>query len=92
MKIRPSAKFIRLSNKLVKANPLLDPKIELSLERLKNNPYEPALKTHKLKGKLNGIWACKVTEDIRILFEIIEDEDDELCIHLLSIGKHDEVY
>jgi len=26
------------------------------------------------------------------LFEIIEDENDELCIHLLSVGKHDEVY
>ena len=92
MKIQTSKKFVRLANKLVKANPLLDPKIELSLERLKHNPYEPSLKTHKLISKFDGILACKVTEDIRILFEIIEDENDELCIHLLSVGKHDEVY
>ena len=92
MKIESNKKFVKLSNKLVKTNPLLDAKIRSSLERLKHNPFEPSLKTHKLKGKLSGIWSCKVTEDIRILFEIDEDEDDELVIRLLTIGTHDEVY
>ena len=48
----------------------------------------PSLRTHKLSGKLDGLYAFSIEEDCRILFEIY----DAANIVLLDIGTHDEVY
>ncbi len=53
----------------------------------------PALKTHKLHGKLIGLWACQVEYDCRIVFAFEKEPDNEKdLIVLVDIGKHDEVY
>jgi mRNA-degrading endonuclease YafQ of YafQ-DinJ toxin-antitoxin module len=51
------------------------------------------LKSHKLRGKLSGLWACYVEYDCRIVFAFDEmpGHDCELIV-LIDIGKHDEVY
>lgn len=54
---------------------------------LKNDPATPSLKTHKLKGNLAGLYACSLTQNLRIIFELTSD-----TIHLIDIGSHDEVY
>jgi addiction module RelE/StbE family toxin len=92
MKLNRTSKFGREYVKFAKHSLHILNKIDYVIKKLEVNPFEPSLRTHKLKGKLEGIWACKVTEDIRILFEIDEDENKELCILLLSVGKHEEVY
>jgi len=92
MKLKRANKFGREYVKISKRNPQLLYRIDNVIRSLEINPFDPSLKTHKLKGKLYGLWACKVTEDIRILFEIAEDVNKELYIHLLSVGKHDEIY
>ncbi len=40
------------------------------LDELSRDPFDPKLKTHKLQGKLNGLWACRVEYDcmIAVLF------------------------
>ncbi len=53
--------------------------------------FHPILKTHKLKGKLEGRWACSVAYDLRILFKVVQSENIEAII-LLTIGTHDEIY
>lgn len=53
--------------------------------------FHPTLKTHKLKGKLEGRWACSIAYDSRIVFKIVQFENAE-AILLLTIGTHDEVY
>ncbi|KIM06304.1 MAG: plasmid stabilization protein [Sulfurovum sp. FS08-3] len=57
--------------------------------KLSQDPFEPSLKTHKLKGKLADKYACSLNYEYRILLtiEIIEQE-----IYLIDIGTHDEVY
>lgn len=58
-----------------------------------NDPFAPHLETHKLKGKLEGSWACSVGYDLRVIFDFVKNEqarDDD--IFLIEIGSHDEVY
>jgi len=49
------------------------------------------LRTHKLKGKLEGSWACSAGYDLRIIFEFVPYEGSEAIV-LESIGTHREVY
>jgi addiction module RelE/StbE family toxin len=71
----------------------LQEKIFSVLEKLSREPFDPALKTHKLHGKLIGLWACQVEYDCRIVFAFEKEPDNEKdLIVLVDIGKHDEVY
>jgi mRNA-degrading endonuclease YafQ of YafQ-DinJ toxin-antitoxin module len=44
-----------------------------------------------LKGDLDGVWACSVGRDLRVLFEFIMVDETEKLL-LLTVGSHDEVY
>jgi len=60
---------------------------------LVDNSFEPRLKTHKLRGRLEGLWACWVEYDCRIIFAFEPDPSSgEDLIVLVDIGSHDEVY
>ena len=65
--------------------------VEASLQILAADAFDSRLKTHKLKGDLDGSWACSASRDLRILFEFVQHEGAE-AILLLSMGTHDEVY
>lgn len=71
----------------------LQDKIFSVLEKLCINPFDEKLKTHKLHGKLMGLWACHVEYDCRIVFAFEKDPDsvNDLIV-LIDVGKHDEVY
>ena len=58
---------------------------------LAEDAFHPSLKTHKLRGTLEGSFACSMTHDLRILFEFIQ-HDGAGAILLLTVGTHDEVY
>lgn len=78
---------------VIKRRPDLRSKIEAKLRLLADDPYHPMLRTHKLKGKLSGAWACSIDYDCRIIFNFetnIETQEQE--INLIDIGTHDEVY
>jgi mRNA-degrading endonuclease YafQ of YafQ-DinJ toxin-antitoxin module len=79
---------------MIRQNPQLRLLVESSLQRLAEDPFHPALRTHKLAGDLAGIWACSIDYSYRILFEFINDpdNDEEDAILLLNLGSHDEVY
>ncbi|MEM9451267.1 MAG: type II toxin-antitoxin system YafQ family toxin [Cyanobacteria bacterium P01_E01_bin.6] len=78
---------------MVKKNPQLQDKILATLEMLNNDPFTPSLKSHKLTGKLEGLWACSVAYDCRIVFAFKQElETGEDLIVLVDIGSHDEVY
>lgn len=63
------------------------------LETLADDPFTPSLKTHKLRGQLEGLWACWVEYDCRIVFTLEPDPaGGEDVIVLADIGTHDEVY
>ncbi len=88
-----SPSFKRAFKTIIKRQPDLKPKIETKLRLLADDPYNPTLRTHKLKGKLSGAWACSVEYNCRIIFSFeLNPETQEEEINLIDIGTHDEVY
>ena len=86
-----STAFIRAAKKLIKKNPQLSEDFQNALKLLSGDAFDPQLKTHKLKGKLEGSWACSVGYDLRIIFRFVQHEQSD-AILLESIGTHEEVY
>jgi mRNA-degrading endonuclease YafQ of YafQ-DinJ toxin-antitoxin module len=86
-----STAFIRTARRYLKKHPQVAEDLEATLLLLSEDAFHPRLKTHKLKGDLDGVWACSGGYDLRILFEFVEHEEAE-AILLLTIGTHDEVY
>lgn len=85
--------FIRAFKKIVRKKPNLRQDIENTLRLLVNDPFAVQLETHKLKGKLSGSWACSVGYDLRIIFDFIKNEKQQVDdIFLIGIGTHEDVY
>ncbi|MGR3311151.1 MAG: type II toxin-antitoxin system RelE/ParE family toxin [Candidatus Brocadiales bacterium] len=84
--------FRRAFKKCTKKKPYLAQRIFDTLQKLASDPFEPSLETHKLKGRLEGLWACKVEYDCRIVFGFENIADETGRIVLIDIGTHEEVY
>lgn len=54
-------------------------------------PFIRHVRTHKLKGSLEGSWACSVAYDVRIVFEFVQHGEND-AILLEAIGSHNEIY
>ena len=50
----------------------------------RENPFDPRLKTHKLKGRLSEFWAFSVDFNYRVIFKF-EGKD---VIRFYTIGGH----
>ena len=86
-----SSAFVRTAKRFIKKNPQSSAEIRSALELLGADPFHPRLKCHKLKGDLEGSWACSAGYDLRLVFKLVEYKGAE-AILLESIGTHDEVY
>jgi mRNA interferase YafQ len=85
--------FRRAFKQRTRRQPLLQDRILDTLKMLAENPLDPSLKTHKLHGHLEGLWACWVEYDCRIVFTFESDPaGSEDLIVLADIGSHSEVY
>ena len=62
--------------------------IKDKLQRLKNDPRRE-LDAHKLKGKLEGKWSCWLGGDLRLIYEI-DDENKEIIV--VTAGSHKEYF
>jgi addiction module RelE/StbE family toxin len=58
------------------------------MESFSQNPFNPRLRTHKLTGQLEGLWALSIDYDCRVIFQFIDKNE----VLLIDIGGHDEVY
>ena len=54
------------------------------LEKLKIDPRRE-LDAHKLKGKLEGKWSCYLGYDLRLVYEI-DEENKEIVV--VTVGSH----
>ena len=84
--------FVRSMKRIIRKRPELRQDIENTLKLLVQDAYAPQLRTHKLKGKLSGCWACRVKYDLRVVFEFVKGEGPDDDIFLMEIGTHEEVY
>ncbi len=74
-----SSAFVRRAKKILPKHPHVSEDLRSALELLATDCFHPRLKTHKLKGELEGSWACSAGYDLRIVFK-------------LTLGTHEEVY
>ncbi|PIQ94958.1 MAG: type II toxin-antitoxin system mRNA interferase toxin, RelE/StbE family [Nitrospirae bacterium CG_4_10_14_0_8_um_filter_41_23] len=80
--------FKRIYKKKIKNNEELKKRFWDAIELFSKEPFNFRLRTHKLTGKLEGLWAFSVSYDCRIIFKFL-DKNEFL---LIDIGGHDEVY
>lgn len=80
--------FKRSYKKKFKSDSEVKKRFWKTLKSFSINPFNPLLKTHKLTGRLQGLWAFSVSNDCRIIFRFLSDNE----ILLIDIGSHDEVY
>ena len=86
-----SSAFVRRAKKFLRKQPHVSEDLYSALEMLGTDCFHPRLKTHKLKGELEGSWACSAGYNLRIVFKFVEYEGSE-AILLLTLGTHEEVY
>lgn len=80
--------FKRRYKKRVKQREGLKIKFWNRMDVFLSNPFSPRLRTHKLSGKLHGLWAFSIDDDYRVVFKFINEDR----VLLIDIGTHDEVY
>ncbi|MBI3599589.1 MAG: type II toxin-antitoxin system YafQ family toxin [Nitrospinae bacterium] len=83
-----SSSFIRASKRTVKKDSYIAEDIQAALKLLSEDAFHPRLKTHKLKGNLEGSWACSAGYDLRIVFKFIKYEGSEAVL-LETVGSHE---
>lgn len=65
-----SSAFVRAAKRFLEKQPQAEGAFHQALTLLGEDAFHPKLRTHKLKGKLRGSWACSVGYDLRIVFDI----------------------
>jgi len=80
--------FGKIYRKKVRNDALLKQSFWKAMELFSRNPFHPRLRTHKLSGKLEGLWAFTVAYDCRVVFKFFNGDD----VLLVDVGGHEEVY
>lgn len=81
--------FTRSANKFSQDHPDLKKRFARVLSDLEQDPLQPHLRLHPLKGELKGMHAVSLTHSYRITLTLKITEKEIL---LIDIGSHDEVY
>jgi len=86
--------FMRAAKRFLKRHPEALESVATTLELMENDLFDPRLRTHKLKGELEGSWACSGGYDVRIVFRLARSTADPSpeVVELLAIGRHEDVY
>ncbi len=82
---------ITFSNDFIKQTEKLAPKLKVRLydqiTLFNNNPLNPKLRNHALKGKYSDFRSINITGDYRALYLQREDE-----VVFVKIGTHSQLY
>jgi mRNA-degrading endonuclease YafQ of YafQ-DinJ toxin-antitoxin module len=81
--------FLRALKRYDRAHPDLRPVVHRVLTDLEQDPDQPSLRLHPLRGELAGRHAVRVTYSDRIVL-ILQRHAGALV--LLDIGTHDDAY
>jgi len=84
-----SSSFKKAFKKKIKQRKAIEDAFWESAELFVNDPFDAKLKTHKLSGKLDGLWSFSIEYNIRVVF-FFEDNNSKAVF--IDIGSHNEVY
>ena len=87
-KIVWDAGFKKSYRKKIRHSEDLKKKFWKNMRLFSEDPFHKSLRTHKLTGKLDGLWAFSIDYDTRVIFSFLSDGD----VLLVDFGGHDEVY
>lgn len=62
---------------------------DTALRRFQEDPFQPSLRNHALKGQLDGIRSIRAGYHLQLIHE---EQGGHVIIHFLAVGTHDEVY
>lgn len=88
MKIELHPDFKKSYKKRIRNNSKLAVKTRDRIKIFRENPSDPILKDHTLKGSKNNIRAFSITGDFRIIYKLISKNH----ALFLNIGTHNQVY
>ena len=88
-KIIYTESYNKRARKFIKKHTHLLKQYEKTLRLLEVNPYHPALRLHKLKGKLSNLYSVSINISYRISLNFLIEKDK---IILIDVGTHEEVY
>ena len=88
-KITRTDTFVKTAKKFFKKHLQLISKFKTIIQELEKNPFEPGLKTHKLKGGLKDKYALSLDYNYRLIVTVQIHEKEVI---LWDFGTHDEVY
>jgi proteic killer suppression protein len=80
--------FKKAYRKKLKNDKELKRKFVKSIKLFSADPFNKQLRTHKLTGRLQGLWAFSVDYDVRVIFSFTNDNE----VLLIDMGGHEEVY
>lgn len=83
MEIIYSSKFAREYKKMTTTVKDMAEQQEIIFRK---DPFDPQLKTHKLKGRLSEFFSFSIGYKYRIIFEFAKDKN---TVYFHSIGNHD---
>jgi len=81
--------FLRTARRFLRRRPDLRGELLDLLQRLEENPRDPRLRLHRLKGRHKDKHAVSLTYSLRVVLVLKITEKEVL---LLDLGTHDEVY
>jgi mRNA-degrading endonuclease YafQ of YafQ-DinJ toxin-antitoxin module len=73
--------------KFIRKHPELREHYVKTLKLLEVNPQHPALRLHKLQGKLQAYSSVSINMKFRIMIDFVIQDD---VVILISIGSHEE--
>ncbi len=88
IRVAYSSSFKRSYKRKVATGSNREAKFRSKLEVFMNDPFDQALRTHKLSGKLKDYWSFSIEYDLRVIFYF---EDAETAV-FVDLGTHKEVY
>lgn len=68
----------------------IDADFWIRLEWFIADPFDSRLRTHKLSGKLNGMWSFSLDYNLRVVFFFTEEKPKRAVF--VDIGNYDQVY
>jgi addiction module RelE/StbE family toxin len=80
--------FKKIYQKRVRNDAELKKRFWTMVRLFSKSPFDRRLRTHKLTGKLEGLWSFSVAYDCRVIFRFLSKDE----VLLIDIGGHDEVY
>jgi mRNA-degrading endonuclease YafQ of YafQ-DinJ toxin-antitoxin module len=81
--------YLKRAKKFAKKHPELKQQYLKTLQILELNPFHPALRLHKLSGRLQDVYSVSINLSYRITIELMIENEQIIPI---NVGTHQEVY